>query len=147
MASLQETLDAFVTYVQQELFKRPFLNSDTKQESIMLRRGGGPRQLTGLDINDLEVVGKQNGAVGGIPISSLLEISGQQEKKLVFTQETAAIQWTVEHTYNSTNVEVYVVDASNNRVEPDSVTAVDADTVVINFTQAQAGKAFLRWFD
>ncbi len=147
MASLQETLDAFVTYVQQELFKRPFLNSDTKQESIMLRRGGGPRQLTGLDINDLEVVGKQNGAVGGIPIADLLEISGQQEKKLVFTQEDAAIQWTVEHTYNSTNVEVYVVDASNNRVEPDSITAVDADTVVINFTQAQAGKAFLRWFD
>lgn len=140
-------LDDFVAYVQRELFKRPFSNDDPTEESVMVRRGGGPRQLAGLELQDLELVGRRDGAVVGIPISDLGELGGGgAEKKLIFTMDTPNVTWTITHEYASKNVEVYVVDADNQRVEADSIQAVDDDTVIIGFTQAQAGKAFLRWY-
>jgi hypothetical protein len=141
-------LDDFVAYVQRELFKRPFSNDDPQQESIMVRRGGGPRQLAGLALSDLQVIGQQNGQAVGINISDLGTLGAVvPERKLIFTQGIAAITWTIPHSYASRNVEVYVVDSSNQRVEADSIQATNDSTVVISFTQAQAGKAFLRWYD
>ena len=141
-------LDDFVAYVQRELFKRPFSNDDPEQEDVVIRRGGGPRQLSGLSLQDLQILGKKDGEVVGIDISELGELGGTPtERKLIHTEETPSIAWTITHTFASQNVEVYVVDLDNNRVEPDGIQASDDDTVVISFTQAQAGKAFLRWFD
>lgn len=140
--------DDFVAYVQRELFKRPFSNEDPEQETVMVRRGGGPRQMAGLELDDLQLLGKKDGAVVGINISELSDLGGiAAERKLIHTQETASITWTVTHQYDSPNVEVYVVDQDGNRVEPDSIRASDNSTVVISFTQVQAGKAFLKWFD
>lgn len=140
-------LDDFVAYVQRELFKRPFSNDDPNPESVMIRRGGGPRQLTGLALQDLELVGQRDGAVVGIPIGDLVSLGGGSvEKKVIHTQAVANVTWTIPHEYASKNVEVYVVDTDNQRVEADSIQAVDDDTVIIGFTQAQAGKAFLRWY-
>lgn len=146
MATIQETLDAFVQYVQAELFRRPFTNNDPDQETIMVRRGGGPRQLTGLDVADGEVVGKVGGTLVGIPVGDLGG-GGTSERKKLHTQAVAALEWTITHVYDSVNVEVYVVDENNSRVEPDNIQATDNDTVVITFTQVQAGKALLRWYD
>lgn len=140
-------LDDFVAYVQRELFKRPFSNEDPAAESVIVRRGGGPRQLAGLELQDLELVGRRDGAVVGIPISDLGELGGGGvEKKVIHTQDVANITWTITHEYASKNVEVYIVDTDSQRVEADSIQAVDDDTVIIGFTQAQAGKAFLRWY-
>lgn len=143
MATLQETLEAFVQFVQAELFRRPFLNSDASQETVMVRRGGGPRQLAGLSIADGEILGNVGGTLVGIPSGSV----GSSERKALHTQAIASVEWTVAHTYNSVNVEVYVVDESNTRVEPDGIQATDSNTVVITFAQPQAGKALLRWYD
>lgn len=141
-------LDDFVAYVQRELFKRPFSNDDPSQETVMIRRGGGPRQLSGLDLSDLEIVGKRDGQVVGIPISDLGDLGGTPaERKMIFTQDTPDVTWTIVHTFASPNVDVYIVDENNQRIEADEVQATDDDTVVINFTKAQAGKAFLKWFD
>lgn len=145
MATLQETLDAFVQFVQAELFRRPFLNNDPNQESIMVRRGGGPRQLTGLDIADDQVIGRVNGQIVGIPVGEVG--GGAADRKFLFEQSTAATQWTINHSYNSTNLEVYVVDENNSRILPDDITSTTANTVVITFTKEQAGKAILRWYD
>lgn len=141
-------LDDFVAYVQRELFKRPFSNDDPVEESVMVRRGGGPRQLTGLQLSDLQVIGKQNGQVVGINIGDLGDLGASApERKLIHTEADPLITWTITHAFDSQNVEVYVVDLDNQRVEADSIQATDNDTVVIGFTQAQAGKAFLRWYD
>lgn len=142
-------LDDFVAYVQRELFKRPFSNDDPEQEAVMVRRGGGPRQLTGIELQDLQLIGKKDGAVVGIDISELSDLGGggPVERKMLFNQADPAITWTVTHTYNSRNVEVYVADLDGNRVEPDGIQAIADDTVEIRFTQAQAGKAILRWVD
>lgn len=140
-------LDDFVAYVQRELFKRPFSNDDPTPESVMIRRGGGPRQLTGLTLSDLQLVGQRDGTVVGIPISDIPSLGGGSvEQKVIHTQTEANVTWTITHGYASKNVEVYVVDTDSQRVEADSIQAVDDDTVVIGFTQAQAGKAFLRWY-
>ena len=140
-------LDDFVAYVQRELFKRPFSNDDPAAESVIVRRGGGPRQLAGLELAELELVGRRDGVVTGIPISDLGELGGgEAEKKLIHTEADPQITWTITHTFNSKNVEVYVVDLDSQRVEADSIQATDDNTVVISFTQAQAGKAFLRWY-
>lgn len=143
--ALQDTLDAFIEYVQQELFKRPFSAVDPKQETVMVRRGGGPRQLVGLELNNLELVGRRNGVITGIPISDL-GTPGVTERKMVFTQADEELEWTITHEFSSQAVEVYIVDLDNQRIHPDEIQATDLDTVVIKFTQAQAGKAFLRWF-
>ncbi|MNC67760.1 hypothetical protein D3C75_1182920 [compost metagenome] len=104
--------------------------------------------MAGLTLQDLQLVGKKDGEVVGINISELGDLGGTPaERKMIHTEATPLIAWTITHSYSSLNVEVYVVDLDNNRVEPDSIQAVDDATVVISFTQAQAGKAFLRWFD
>lgn len=146
MATLQETLEAFVQYVQAELFRRPFLNNDPAQETVMVRRGGGPRQLAAISIADGEVLANVGGTITGVPAGSLGG-GGSAERKKLHEQTVPALTWTVTHTYSSVNVEVYVVDTDNKRVEPDDIQAVDNDTVVITFTQLQAGKALLRWYD
>ena len=80
-------LDDFVAYVQRELFKRPFSNDDPAQESIMIRRGGGPPQLTGLELGDLEIVGQKDGEVVGIPIGDLAGLVAAASKRKRFTQK------------------------------------------------------------
>lgn len=147
MASLQETLDSFVQFVQKELFRRPFLNDDPDQESIMVRRGGGPRQLTGLNLNDNELIAKKDGQIIGVSVTELSDMVNGAEKKLVYTQNPAALEWVIEHEFNSVHVEIWVTDADGIRIYPDASQAVDANTVKITFTQAQAGTALLRWLD
>lgn len=147
MASLQETLDAFVQFVQAELFRRPFLNSDPNQETVMVRRGGGPRQLSGVAMTDDQVLARVGGQVKGVSFSDLADMANGNEKKMVFIQTPAALEWDVAHTFDSVLVEVYVVDENNERIHPDTIKAIDASNVKITFTKEQAGTAFLRWYN
>ncbi|MNY31725.1 hypothetical protein D3C86_1658990 [compost metagenome] len=65
---------------------------------------------------------------------------------MIHTEADPQVTWTITHAFNSKNDEVYVVDLDSQRVEADNIQATDDNTVVISFTQAQAGKAFLRWY-
>lgn len=143
MATIQESLDAFVSYVQSELFRRPFLNSDTDQETVMVRRGGGPRQLTGIEMAEGQILAKVGGQLVGASVGDL----GGGDRKFLHEQDEAALEWVVNHGYDSVNVEVFILDENNARVEPNEIVATDADTVTISFTKVQAGKALLRWYD
>ena len=56
-------MSAFEDFVQQELPKRGYLNSDVAQETIIIRRGAGPRQFDAVTLGEGEVLAKVGGSV------------------------------------------------------------------------------------
>lgn len=130
---------AFETFVQVELPKRPFLNTDVPLESVLIRRGLGPRQLEAVEINEGEVLSKVGGVVQSVPITSL----GSNTDSLVFTQSTPVLQWTITHTKNNEDALVQIYDTTKHLVLPDEIEIVDANTVVVSFNSPQDGKAVI----
>lgn len=60
-----------------------------------------------------------------------------------YGQQSAAATWTIDHNLNTTSVNVQVYDSTGISVIPDSVTAVSATQVVVEFGTAQSGRAVL----
>ena len=60
----------------------------------------------------------------------------------VFTQSSPATQWSVAHNLNMQYVNVEVIDTADNKaIRPLDITFTDANNLVIDFTEAVAGKA------
>jgi len=57
----------FNEFVKTELPLRPILSTDGNQESILVRRGVGPRVFESVNINEGEVVGKSAGVLTSVP--------------------------------------------------------------------------------
>jgi hypothetical protein len=125
----------FETYIQTELPKRPFLPTDVPTESIIVRRGAGPRQLAGIKLEDGQVLGMVEGALVGIEANQ-----GAQVDAVTHDQTEAQTTWTIVHNRNNANVLVSVYDASGVEVFPNTKVAT-ANNVVLDFTEAQIGKA------
>jgi hypothetical protein len=124
----------FQDFIQLELPKRPFLDADVPQETVMVRRGNAPRQLAAVSLVDGEVLGKVDGALAAVTPSSAFGVQ--------FVQTEAAATWTIAHGRTSTKVIALLLDSSGNKIEADNV-SVQSETVVVSFIDAQAGKANL----
>lgn len=130
-------VNLFEQFVQIELPKRPYIETDVAQETVIIRRGQAPRQLGAVDLEDDEVLGKVDGQLAGIPLA---EISGARH--LRHDQEQAATEWVIPKADPTTSVLVIVYDAESEQVYPDSVFV--GDTVVqIKFFEAQTGYALV----
>src|ERR1019366_1313293 len=131
---------AFETFVQTELPLRPFVPTDGAQEDLAVRRGIGPRQLSFVTLGEGQVVGKVNGVLTGVTITS-------NPKHMVMDVPTSApsTTWALQHNQNSFNcvVNVYVDngDGTYSFMSPKSIKLVDANNIVITFSYAVAGKA------
>lgn len=145
MASLSETLDAFVQFVQAELFRRPFLNNDPKQETVLVRRGGGPRQLNGVELEDGQVLGQEDGVLKGITLSEIIVPTAPADT-MIFTQPEPTLQWTILHDFESTFFEVHIVGPSGERIFPDDIQITATKTITVYFTKVQSGTALIRWY-
>ncbi|MFY0656172.1 MAG: hypothetical protein JXR12_05305 [Neptunomonas phycophila] len=132
----------FVNFVQAELFKRPFTNADPAKESVLVRRGGAPRQMQAVELQEEEVLTKRGGTLQGVPLS---EVGGVRSEVHIWQDE--AITWTVDHTKGSRRVVCQVVDENNQVVIPDKISFPSTSRVVINFTQPQKGELLLTWVD
>lgn len=132
----------FVNFVQAELFKRPFTNTDPEKESVLVRRGGAPRQMQSVELQEEEVLTKRNGTLQGVPLS---EVGGVRSEVHVWEDE--ATTWTVDHTKGSRRVVCQVVDENYQVVMPDSISFPSTSRIVINFTQPQKGELLLTWVD
>ena len=135
-------LSDFVTFVQSELFKRPFTNTDPEKESVLVRRGGAPRQMQSVDLAEDEVLTKKNGTLQGVSIN---EIGGVRAE--VHHWDTAASVWTVDHTKGSRRVIAQVVDENFQVVIPDNISFPSTSRIVVNFAQPQRGELLLTWVD
>lgn len=132
----------FVNFVQAELFKRPFTNTDPAKESVLVRRGGAPRQMQAVELGEEEVLTKRGGTLQGVPLS---EVGGVRSEVHIWEDEASV--WTVNHNKSSSRVICQVVDENNQVVFPDSISFPSDARIIINFTKPQKGELLLTWVD
>lgn len=126
----------FGEFVQQELPRRPFTYNDPPQESILVRRGPGPRQMEPVIINEGEFLTKIGGVVQSGPASG-----GGTIKSEVFNQATPSATWTITHTQNSIDFVVQIFDSVGETILPNAIFLIDSSNIVIDFSNPVAGKA------
>lgn len=140
-------MSAFEDFVQQELPKRGYLNTDPAQETIIVRRGAGPRQFDAVTLAEGQVLAKVNGVLTGVAVSdsSIGGYSGL--RKAVLAVAEAATTWTIAHNLNSENVIIQAFDENKSVLFPDSMRIVDANTIELKFSTAQVGVARVVFLD
>jgi hypothetical protein len=148
-------MSAFETFVQGELPLRPFAASDGNAESIPVRRGQGPRQMTFIDLTDGQVLARVNGELQGVTLSGMAgngKLGGVRYMVVDVPELSAASSWTVTHNLGSQNcvVQTYKTGAAGTllSVIPDSVElSADGNTATISFSVPLSGKAVLSFVD
>ena len=127
-------MSAFEDFVQLELPKRPYLNTDPAQETVIVRRGAGPRQLGAVTLTDGQVLGKVGGVLTGVSIGA-----GATFKK--YTETFAAdSEWIVVHSQNSSVFLAQVFDSTGRVIIPDEIETTDVNTITVKFNTPIAGK-------
>ncbi len=134
-------MSAFEDFVQVELPKRGYLDADPAQESIIVRRGPGPRQFDAIKLAEGQVLGVVNGMLAP------MQLAGAGIRKAVLPVEEAAAEWVVNHGFDSENAIVQCFDAGNSVIFPDSITIDDGDTITIRFNSLQSGTARIIFLD
>lgn len=124
----------FESFVQLELGKRPFTAADGEEETILIRRGPGPRQLVLLDLAEGQFLGKVGGKLVGVPAPT----GGGGGTAYTHKQDVAAQSWAVQH---DKDCEFFTVSVflSGRLSQPDEVEIVDGNNVLITFSVAVAG--------
>jgi hypothetical protein len=130
-------MSAFEDFVQLELPKRPYLDTDVSTETVIIRRGAGPRQLDSVALTDGQVLGKVSGTLQGVTIGA-----GATFKKYS-NSYTSSTSWVVAHGQASTDYIAQVFDATGNAIIPNEIVATNSNTVTILFSTAVAGTARL----
>lgn len=126
-------MSAFEDFVQLELPKRPYLNTDVAQETVIVRRGAGPRQLGAVTLTNGQVLGMVGGTLQGVAIGA-----GATFKKYSQTF-TASTVWTVTHGQASTVFVAQVYNDEGDQIIPDEIETTDANTITVRFNSGTAG--------
>ena len=121
----------FENFVQLELPKRPFLQDDVPEETIIVRRGANPRQLDGVVLAEGEVLGMDQGTLKGVELTGV---------GYAHTQALAVNVWTIIHNQNNRSVVITVLDSDHKNIIPDDITVTD-NKIVITFAETQTGFA------
>ena len=140
-------MSAFEDFVQAELPKRGYLNSDVSQETVIIRRGPGPRQFDAVVLSEGQVLGKVGGVLVGVNVTDTEIGGGEPLRKAVLEVTTPATTWTIPHGLGSENVIVQAFDATKFVIIPNAIQIVDEDTVQLTFNSAQAGTARVIFLD
>ena len=137
-------MSAFEDFVQNELPKRGYLNSDVSQETVIVRRGPGPRQFDAITLAEGQVLALVGGVLTGVTVSALG--AGTPLRKYV-QAFTGQVTWTVVHNLNSMDVIIQAFDESRFVMIPNSIQVVNANTVQLTFNTAQTGTARVVFLD
>lgn len=136
-------MSAFEDFVQIELARRPYLEADVAQETVLVRRGVGPRQLSAVTLSEGQVLAFVGGALVGVVPSTL----GNTVRKAVLTVSSASSMWSIPHNKNSLNAIVQVVDSAGFVILPSEIKFVDVNTIEVYFNTAQTGIARVIFLD
>lgn len=139
-------MSAFEDFVQQELPKRGYLNSDVPQETLIIRRGQGPRQFDAIQLEEGQVVGFLNGQLAGVHVSDA-GIGDNILRKAILQVEAPAAVWTITHNLGSENVIVQAFDQDKFVIIPHSIQIVSEDVVELTFNTAMTGTARVIFLD
>lgn len=133
----------FETFVQAELPKRPFLQTDAPQNSIIIRSGVGPRQLSWVTLNPGEVLTVDgSGNLVSMPVGA---ISGIRTFKATISVPT--LVWTLNHNLGSEEVLIQCFDENKSVIIPDSMQIMNTNQVRITFGQMQVGTVRIMFLD
>lgn len=133
-------MSAFTDFIQTELPLRPYLASDVPANSVIVRQGSGPRQLSGVTLEEGEIL---MNVAGSLVAVNLEDVTGNTDS-YVHTQESASSTWTIAHNMNSINYVLNCFDENGKVVVPDDITTIDENTIEISFTSTPTlGKACL----
>lgn len=127
----------FQDFIQLELPKRPFLESDVPEETVLVRRGVAPRQMAAIALADGQVIGKVGGEIVAVTPTSTVGLQ--------HVEETPGTTWTITHNKNNAKAVVLLVDVNGNKIEADGI-AISANEIVVTFTDPQAGAANIVFF-
>lgn len=127
-------MSSFETFIQLELPKRPYLETDVGQESVIVRRGPGPRQLGAVTMSEGQVLALVNGVLTG---SSVSAVSGF--RKVVLEVPVAALTWNIAHNLASSDAIIQVTDSSGYVIHPHEMHIVDSNNIQILFSSTQSG--------
>lgn len=128
----------FEDFIQLELPRRPYLVEDVEQETVIVRRGDGPRQLGGVKLTEGQTLVMRDGRLVGGEYSA----GGMPGGAVGFShvQEEPAVIWEMPHDHESRSVVVTVLDENNEAILYDSM-LVHEDRVTVTFYEPQAGRA------
>lgn len=133
----------FESFIQLELPKRPYLLEDVPQESIIVRKGAGPRQLSGLLLSDNQTMIMRQGKLIGVDVSEFGSGDGNPvgvAEGFSHTQTEPAVTWQLDHNKENRNVVITVLDENHEAVLYDSL-LVESNRITISFYEPQAGFA------
>ena len=131
-------MSAFTDFIQTELPLRPYLPSDVPANSVIVRQGAGPRQLTGIELKEGEILMNISGTLQAVLLD---DVAGNTDN-YVHAQSEAATTWNIVHNMNSVAYLVTVFDSAGKVIVPDDITTVDENTAEITFnTTPIDGKA------
>jgi hypothetical protein len=133
-------MSAFTDFIQIELPLRPYLANDVAANSVIVRQGTGPRQLSGIELTEGQIIMNIEGTLQAV----LLEDVAGSTDAYVHLQEAASSTWEIEHNTNTELFVINVFEADGTVIVPDSITVIDADNVTVSFgTYPASGKAVL----
>ena len=132
-------MSAFTDFVQLELPKRPYIETDVSTESVIVRRGAGARQLQSVSLTDGEVLGMSGGTLQGLTANTSTVDSTQH------VQGVAATVWTITHNRNNRNAVVQIFDNNNDLVFANNV-RLNLNDIVIDLSLATSGYANVIFF-
>lgn len=133
-------MSAFTDFIQIELPLRPFLSADVPENSVLIRQGAGPRQMSAVTLDEGEIIMN----IGGTLQAVLLDDVAGTTDSFIHTQETASSTWNIAHNTNTENFTLTVFDDRNKIVVPDEVEVIDANNVTVTFAQfPTSGRAVL----
>ena len=134
-------MSAFEDFIQIELPKRPYLNADVPQNSIIVRQGAGPRQLSAVTLQEGQVltVDSNGDMIATTPIALV--------KKFILTVGVASEIWNLNHNLNSENVIVQCFDENKSVIIPDTIQILDANSIRVTFEVGQIGIARVLFLD
>lgn len=132
-------MSAFTDFIQLELPKRPYLDSDVSEETVIVRRGVGPRQLQSVTLSEGEVLGMSGGTLQGLSVNT-----GSVDS-LQHVQASVAPVWTITHGRGNRNAVVQIFDNSHDMVVPNNIKLNEND-IVISFAIPFNGYANIIFF-
>jgi len=135
-------MSAFTDFIQLELPKRPYLEADVPQNSVIIRNGAGPRQLEGIQLLPGQIIMNIGGTVQAV---ALEDVTGNTDN-YVETIETPSASWVLTHGGGTQNVLIQIYDENGKYVIPDDIEITDDNTVTVSFGSPAAGKAVVIYF-
>ena len=140
-------MSAFEDFVQQELPKRGYLNTDVNQETVIVRRGPGPRQFAAVQLAEGQILGLVAGVLRGVYVTDPGIGGDTIVRKAILTQSTPSLTWTVTHNLGSENVIVQAFDENKFVIIPNTIQIVNNNTVSLTWNTAQVGVARVIFLD